>query len=453
LDLAGGDPTRIRRTAWVVGCSFAALSGVLIAPLLGLDAGLLTLLVVQAFGAVAVGRFSSLPLAYVGGVIIGVSAGVLTKVVATEPQLSGLPSSVPFLVLFVVLVLAPPAARERTALVRQSARHRSRPRKRLYGGGLTVLAVVVGLAPLWAGPRLPVYTQAVVVLPVFLGLSLLTWASGQVSLCHSAFAGIGAATMGHLAGEAGLPWPVALVLAGVAVVPFGVIVAIPAIRLAGVYLALATFGFGILVEQVLFRQPFVFGQLLTRAAPRPELARGDDAFHFLAVAIGVLACALVVLVDRSRLGRLLRGLGDSPLALATVGVPTTTTRILAFSLSSFLAGISGAMLITFAGQASGRGFSFLNSLMWVTVLVVCGSNVVRSAVCAAFVFAVVPSFLPDGALPHQPLLFGTVAIVAALLYDGGFGRQVPRAERARRSPVRARTTAPRPLPTTTTVQA
>ena len=110
---------------------------------------------------------------------------------------------------------------------------------------------------------------------------------------------LGASTFGHLAGSAGLPWFVALVLAGLAVVPVGAVVAIPAIRLAGLYLALATFGFGILMERVLFPNKLMFGAGGLLQAPRPALAQSDRAFYYLALAIAVGACILVVAVVRT----------------------------------------------------------------------------------------------------------------------------------------------------------
>ncbi|MGH9035734.1 MAG: branched-chain amino acid ABC transporter permease, partial [Acidimicrobiia bacterium] len=107
LDLAGSNPRRVRRQAWMIGNSFAALSGILIAPKLGLEPILLTLLVVQAFGAAAVGRFSSLSLTYVGGLVLGVAGSLSTKYVADFPSLAGFPSALPFLVLFLVLLVSP----------------------------------------------------------------------------------------------------------------------------------------------------------------------------------------------------------------------------------------------------------------------------------------------------------------------------------------------------------
>src|SRR2546423_8969420 len=91
----------------MIGSAFAGLAGILLAPLTGLDAILLTLLVVQAFGAAAVGAFTSLPLTYVGGLVVGVGGALATKYVVDVPNLAGFPPSLPFIVLFAVLLLSP----------------------------------------------------------------------------------------------------------------------------------------------------------------------------------------------------------------------------------------------------------------------------------------------------------------------------------------------------------
>ncbi len=108
LDMVGESPVRIRRAAWLIGCTFAAASGVLFASAQGqLDATLLSLLVVQAFGAAAIGAFSSLPLAYAGGIGVGLLQALLSKAIAGEPNLQGLDLNTPFLVLIVVLLVMP----------------------------------------------------------------------------------------------------------------------------------------------------------------------------------------------------------------------------------------------------------------------------------------------------------------------------------------------------------
>jgi ABC-type branched-subunit amino acid transport system permease subunit len=250
---------------------------------------------------------------------------------------------------------------------------------------------------------------------------------------------LGASTFGHLAGGGhGMPWFLALVLAGAAVVPVGALVAIPAIRLSGVYLALATFGFGLLMERVLFGNKIMFGANGLVQAPRPAFARDDKPFYYLVLGLGVVAAILVMAVVKTRLGRLLRALGDAPVALGVAGVGTSTTRVIAFCLSAFLAGIAGALSIAFTGQASGRGFGAVNSLMWLTVLAICGTRVLPSAVAGVVLLSVAPSYLPDRLVEYQPLMFGGAALLAAVAYEPLMAHRFAVSHRLRHSPVKAR---------------
>jgi ABC-type branched-subunit amino acid transport system permease subunit len=288
------------------------------------------------------------------------------------------------------------------------------------------------------GAKLPVYINGGIFVIVFVSLSLLVWTSGQMSLCHAALAALGASTFAHLSTGLGLPWFVAFVGAGLAVIPLGALVAVPAIRLSGVYLALATFGFGILTQRVLYGTGFMFGAVDLRRAPRPGFARGDVAFYYLVVALAAAMCLLVTVVLRTRLGRLLRALGDSPRAMSTIGLSVNVTRLLVFCLSAFLAGTAGALFMAATGQGGGRGFPAINSLLWLTVLVVCGSKVVWSSAGAAVLLAVAPSYLPSDLVQHQAMIFGVVATVAAVVAAGGKRSAPTGLDRHERNPVQAR---------------
>src|SRR5262249_23259111 len=107
LDLTGVSPERVRLVAWVIGASFAAVSGMLIAPLLNVDVNLLTILVVRAFGACAIGRFTSVPLTYAGGLIVGVAEQLVQKYTTTHPSLVNLYPSTSFLILLIVMIVTP----------------------------------------------------------------------------------------------------------------------------------------------------------------------------------------------------------------------------------------------------------------------------------------------------------------------------------------------------------
>jgi branched-subunit amino acid ABC-type transport system permease component len=443
-DLTGWSPARVRRAAWMLGSAFAALSGILLAPTLGLDAFLLTLLVVQAFGPCAVARFASLPVTLAAGVGVGVLSAVVTRVVASHPTLAGLPSTTPFLVLFGVLVL-----RGRTGALPRAQRVERRapafilPRPVRSAGSAGLAALLVAV-PFLVGPRLPVYTNGLTLVLVFASLGLLVWTSGQISLCHAAFAAVGASTFAHLTTGAGLPWAVALLLAGLAAVPLGAVVAIPAIRLSGIYLALATFGFGILVERILFGTGFMFGELGRRSATRPDLGPfspdSDRSFYYAVLIVTALGVLLVVAVTRTRLGRLLRGLGDSPVALATLGVSVNVSLVLAFCLSALLAGVAGALMISASRQASG-----ISSLLWLAVLALSGTRPVGAAVRAAALVAVLPAYLPDVFNRHQALFFGLGAVGAAVLATGRVERIGARS-RDRLAVGATRVSAPAPAP-------
>jgi branched-subunit amino acid ABC-type transport system permease component len=444
LSMMGTPPATVRRTAWVMGAVFASLSGVLIAPVIGLDATLLTLLVVQAFGAAAVGRFTSVPLAYAGGLALGVLQQLVGKWVGSNQTLASLPVAVPFLLLFAVLLATPSrnlpdyakAVRSRVAVAPSPALAVR------VGHGALATALLLAV-PLFAGTRTIVWATALVYVGVLLSLGLLVRLSGQVSLCQVGFMAVGAASFGHL--DPHLPWLAALVLAGLAAVPFGALVAIPAMRLSGLYLALATFGFGLLLEQVLYRTRLLFGGSAGVLAHRPGLASSDRAYYYLVLTVIAALVGLIVGVERARLGRLLRALSDSPTALSTHGAATGITRLLVFCLSAFVAGISGALYVPLFGAVNGDAFRSFTSLLLLAVLAVAGTSSVRPAFVGAGMFFVAPSYISSTALTQAlPAMFGISAVAVALASGRPRGTLVTRlAElsswRLSSSPLRSRT--------------
>ena len=172
----------------------------------------------QAFGAAAIARFTSLPMAFVGGIIVGVAQKLVAKLIVGHDDLQGIDLNVPFIVLFIVLLVCP-----RRSLVEAGRHDQGRapspqpvPEPQVRTAGYAALAIVALLVPHF-GRRDPPHRvdarlSAAVVL--FLSLGLLVRTSGQISLCHVAFAAIGAATFAHTQSD-GLPWVVAVLLAGI----------------------------------------------------------------------------------------------------------------------------------------------------------------------------------------------------------------------------------------------
>jgi len=447
LELTGLEAPTVRRAAWMIGSALAAGSGLLLAPLIGLDPLLLTLLVVQAFGAAALGRFRNLGLTFAGGLGIGVLAAVSQRYVADYPSLGGFPSSLPFIVLFVVLLASRPGSLFDIAEVRRRAATPLSPLPAAWRNALLAVgAVAVVFLPSIVGVRIQVYISGAAYVMVFLSLGLLVKTSGQVSLCHAAFVATGAATFSHLRVDAGLPWFLALLGAGLLAVPVGAFVAIPAIRLSGVYLALATFGFGVLMERMVYRTFLLFGSEGTRLAPRPDFifnGESERVYFYVAVAFAVVAAVAVRRLQRARLGRLLEALSDSPKALTSLGASVTTALVLLFCGSAFLAGIAGALLASGSRTAGPSGLGAFQSLLWLGVIAIAGSRVISSSVIAAVLLAIVPIYLPAGWRDYQPVAFGLAALAVALLsgrvdWVGKLRNALAGNDRAQRSPLRGR---------------
>jgi ABC-type branched-subunit amino acid transport system permease subunit len=351
-------------------------------------------------------------MAYAGGLAIGVLQAVLSKEASQHSWMQGLDVNTPFLVLFVVLLVLP--RRKLVELgrpVRGRARTSTRPAwQHLLGWGVAGGAAV--LAPTWWGVHQSSYTVAATQVLLFLSLVLLVRVSGQISLCQVGFAAIGGAMVGQLLDQ-GMPWGLAVAGAALIAVPVGAVVAIPAIRLSGLYLGLATLGFGILLAQYAYTKAWFFGTQ-GQATRRPAGLDGDTAYYYLVLAFGFVALLAVAALERSRLGRLLRGMADSPIALSTLGTSVNVTRTLVFCLSAALAAVSGALNACVFGSVSADSYNYLNSLLILAVLSLAGAGTLSAAFIAP-VISVIPLVYLDGEKAAQwlQLAFGVAAILSA----------------------------------------
>ena len=391
LDLSGTNPVRVRRLAWMIGTCFACASGVLLSPLLAqLEAINLTLMVVTAFGAAAIGGFTNIPMTYVGGLLIGIGQALCTKYF-NEGFLSGLAAALPFVVLFGVLLVTPKSRLTEHQSTARLVTGRRMPWPVQALLGLATL-VVLGLVPSMFPDNINDWSNGLAYVLVFLSLGLLVRTSGQVSLAHVSFMAIGAAAMSNLAVDHGVNWWVALVLSGLIAIPIGALLAIPAIRLSGLYLALATFGFGILLQYMFYSEDYMFGAFgLGLTLPRPAGLDSDTSWYYLMVVLTVVTALGMLAITRSRLGRLLRSMTDSPTGLATAGAAINVTRVLVFCLSAFIAAAAGALQGATVTFVSGDSYQPLLSLiLFVTVVVSVGRDP-WYAVIAAFVVFVLPT--------------------------------------------------------------
>ncbi len=348
LQLNGGRPGRTSMLSWALGASLAAVSGVLIGAEQAPSVIPLTLLVVNAYAAAVVGRLRSIPGAFLGSIILGLSISYVGAYVPSDASLgpiglNGLARAVPAIMLFVVILLQPHVPLRAHSLDRvRKPMPIPTQRLALIGGTVLVLAVVA-IGSLMSGPDQGTMLKGFGFAIATLSLVPLTGYSGQISLAQMTFVGIGAVVMANWGASGNIVW--VLVAVGVCAV-VGALVALPAMRLQGIYLALATAAFGIFCFWMVFSQQ----ELMTGGVanvPRTtigpiEVSSSYGQLIVLAVAFALMANVLVAL-RRSAWGRRLTAMRDSPVACATLGLNLLSTKVGVFALSAAIAGAGGAL--------------------------------------------------------------------------------------------------------------
>lgn len=420
LALAGTSPRNVRRWAWMIGCSFATLSGVLLAPNVSLDPTTLTLLIVQAFGAAAIGNFSNLPMTWVGGIVIGVAGSVVTKYGTSNTMLAGFAPSLPFIVLFLVLVLSPRSrlgVRQLAVAVRPTAWRAPNRVQALLGVAVIALFACV---PLFAGFRINTYTVLLTTLLIFMSLGLLVRVAGQVSLCQLTFAAIGAAEFSRLAIHGHLPWLAALLVGGLIAVPIGAILAIPAIRFSGLFLALATLGFGLLVQDMFYPTKLMFGfGGVGLDMPRPHLSwlsvDSDKGFYYVVLVITIVIALGTVALTRTRLGRILQGVADSPTAMQSNGNSVQVALVLVFCISAFIAAVGGALQGMVFAQVGALNYNPITSVLYLAVVLISVGSEPWYALVPAAGLTLLPLYIHSSDTSNYlQLFFGVAAVTMAL---------------------------------------
>jgi branched-chain amino acid transport system permease protein len=412
VQAAGFSANRLSSLTWALGGATAGLAGILFSPLLGLDSAILTLLVVQAYAAAVIGRLTSLPRTFVGALVLGLAGSLSLKIFSSQPTLlNGLRPSIPFIFLFGALVLA------RRGSLRELGT--SAPWTGSVRAGSSswwpLLVVLLPLTALLSETNVFSLGFALVIACAFLSLTVLTGTSGLISLTQAGLVGTGAFAYIHLI-NGGVPFWLALPLAGLVVVPLGVAIAVPALRLSGLFLALATFGFGQLIDGLLFGSWTWFsGAGDGLRGGRPSVFHSDRLYVAFVVVMLALIVAAIGQLRRTGLGRTLVALRDSPAAADALGVDPLWPRVAIFSISAFIAGVAGGL---YAGLLEGAGAVFFNtftSLLWLTIAVVGGIQSVYGAVVGAMLFYFVPELFSGGGSPSPWLtpVFGIGAILLA----------------------------------------
>lgn len=249
-----------------------------------------------------------------------------------------------------------------------------------------------------------------------MGQGLLIAHTGQISVGQAGFMASGAFAFAHLR-EAGVPSLSALVAAGAVAALLGVLLGLPALRLEGPYLAIATLAFGIAVYQVLAASETLSGGRAGMSVPRVEAAVGltrAATTYYVYLALMLLFAAATWNLVSSWVGRAFAAVKDGDLAAEALGVSVRNHKLLAFGLSSFYTGVQGALLVQLLGHAEPQTFTVVESITQFVAVVVGGAFLVEGAVFGAAFVVLVP-LVVGGAVWAVPAAFGVALVLVTLV--------------------------------------
>lgn len=399
--LNGARPNVVSSTSWALGSMLGALGGILIAPELGLDPATLNNVVIIAFAAAAFGALRNLPMAVVGAMLIGLLRAHTGAWLDFGPDYRFAHLAVAPLILLFVVIALPQARLEVGRLAHHLRRHERYTKwwEGLIGCGVVILLAVafsggwldfgVWDPGAWGSRELNSANEAMAFALIGLSLvPLIGWA-GQINFAPLAFAGFGAFVYLKLAGDTGNGYWIIVV--GLLCAPLGALVALPAARLRGLYLALMTMAFAQAMSLIFFPHSWVMPTIgVGRQFPHIELfgVTFDDRRGFFLVMVSVFAIFVygLVLLRRSRYGRRWMAINDSQAAAATLGVPVVWTKVVVYAVSAAMAGIAGVFWATVSGNVdSVQGFDLLIGFNIVLLVAAAGVSIPMAGIFLIFI--------------------------------------------------------------------
>lgn len=240
---------------------------------------------------------------------------------------------------------------------------------------------------------------------VALGMNILVGYTGQVSIGHAGFLAIGAYSTALLTLHLNLPFPAALLAAGFIAAGFGFILGLPALRLEGPYLAIATLGFGLAVIQIIGRWPFFGGRMGLTVPPMrlgPLELSGDREMYCVIATTAVVLALMARNLVKTRVGRAFQAIRDSNIAAQTLGINLAYYKTLSFAISAFYVGVAGGLMAFLTGFINPDQFNLILSILFLAMVVVGGVGSILGSILGALVVGFMN--LRMDALPELPLL-------------------------------------------------
>lgn len=284
------------------------------------------------------------------------------------------------------------------------------------------LLLAVALPPLFGSYYHYLASLALINVIMAIGLNILTGNAGQMSLCNSSFMAIGAYATTYISTRFDTGYWAALPMAGLVSAGCGFLLGFPALRLRGFYLAVVTLGF-LEITQILIEQlPGITGGVRGVASPRPEVfghaLSSDLSFYYviLAITLATIWCATSLL--RSPTGRAFEAIRCSEAAAQTLAVPVARTKLTAFMISAFFAGIGGGLFASLVGFIDPLEFGVWTSVRHVVFIVVGGLGSITGSILGAITMTLLPEAL-RGFKEYNEFVFGGALLSVLILLPQG----------------------------------
>jgi ABC-type branched-subunit amino acid transport system ATPase component/ABC-type branched-subunit amino acid transport system permease subunit len=392
--VTGLAPERIALFNWAISAGVCGLAGVLIAPLTPLVPGTYTLFIVPALAAAVLGRLSSLAPAVLGGIAIGMlqSEAVFLHSSWTWTLSTGNAELIPMLVVLVVLLVKGRPLPSRGMLIEQTLGRSPRPQRVLLP---TAVLVPMGMIAIIAtkGTMRSAVILSMILAVISLSFVVVTGYAGQISLAQLTLAGVGGFLLSTLTTRAGIPFPVAPLLAALGATILGVVVGLPALRIRGLLVGVVTLMLAVAVEAAWFRNNDLNGG--TSGAPiRSARLFGLDlsigvgaefprrSFGLMVLAVLAVVAVGVALLRRSRLGAAMLAVRANERSAAAAGISVVQVKIVAFAIGAFIAGTGGSLLAYRQGAITFQSYSALAGLGVLTTTYIAGITSVKGGLLA-----------------------------------------------------------------------
>jgi branched-chain amino acid transport system permease protein len=397
--LVGVSPDFQAGMSWVLATVLAAIGAILVAPLTDLTPTGFSLLVIPALAAGLMARFTSFGITVAAALGIGVLQNELTNLPNTYSWLPsvGLPEALPFLLVIVVMFLLGKSLPERGIAIEGRLQSVPATHRRIV---LPIVAFSVAVAALLmvnASYRLALVNSMVGAV-ICLSLVVITGYIAQISLFQMTVAGVAGYILAGLANGIGIPFPFAPLLAATGAMAVGILAALPALRVRGVNLAVVTLAGGFAIERLIFNNPDYTGGFEGASVPAISMfgwnlpfsqgrTTAQPAFGIFVLCVLTAVAVVVSNLRRSATGRRLLAVRTNERAAAAMGVHVARTKLVAFAIASFIAGIAGSLIAYQQTHLSASSFSAFVSVSFLAIAFLGGITTVVGGLVGGVLFA------------------------------------------------------------------